>query len=516
MIVITSGQYLKLEIQNEVGKLPPAFSFMQNKRLYDFQIKLLKKYWKDEKIILSLPESFEIPFSDQAYLNSSEIVIIRCNEELLLGENLSNIISEFNPRTLKILHGDTFFEELHIDANAIAVSKPVEIADWHAFENNQNNSNLVWAGFFNLDNPENFDRNLKENNYIFHDALNKYSQIYGVKEIEINPWYDFGHIEGFHKSREKYTTERSFNDLSVSKYEVTKSSANKNKIKDEYDWFNNTPDHLKKYLPNVFAFKESDNKSSYSMNYVNGFSISELMLFSNLNEVKWNLILNEVHSLLFHQKEFLPANAKQFAEENFNYLFLVKNMERLDLLKESSFLDKNETIFLNGLSIGSIDNIFKDLTNLVKKFDPIPAYVHGDLCLSNIIYKARGNTITIIDPRGSANIHSCCVGDQRYDIAKLAHSIFWDYDRVICDDISFSRDKNNFIEHESKLNYSQEILKKLCLKKNETSIMLRSDIKAITALLFMTMIPLHADSRNRQNSLFGIGLKIYQDLVEQK
>ena len=79
MIFIPSSQYLRIEIQNEIGNLPPTFSFLQNRRLYEFQVDLLKQYWKDEKIILSLPESFEIPEVDLQKLDSLEVEVFRDN-----------------------------------------------------------------------------------------------------------------------------------------------------------------------------------------------------------------------------------------------------------------------------------------------------------------------------------------------------------------------------------------------------------------------------------------------------
>ena len=53
--------------------------------------------------------------------------------------------------------------------------------------------------------------------------------------------------------------------------------------------------------------------------------------------------------------------------------------------------------------------------------------VHGDLCLSNILYDLRSRVCKLLDPRGSfgvAGIH----GDPRYDVAKLYHSVYGLYD----------------------------------------------------------------------------------------
>ena len=58
--------------------------------------------------------------------------------------------------------------------------------------------------------------------------------------------------------------------------------------------------------------------------------------------------------------------------------------------------------------------------------------VHGDLCLSNILYDLRSRICKLLDPRGSfgaAGIY----GDPRYDVAKLYHSIYGLYDFITND-----------------------------------------------------------------------------------
>ena len=77
--------------------------------------------------------------------------------------------------------------------------------------------------------------------------------------------------------------------------------------------------------------------------------------------------------------------------------------------------------------------------------------VHGDLCLSNILYDLRSRICKLLDPRGSfgaAGIY----GDPRYDVAKLYHSIYGLYDFIANDlfhvsingagAVEFARDRN--------------------------------------------------------------------------
>ena len=49
--------------------------------------------------------------------------------------------------------------------------------------------------------------------------------------------------------------------------------------------------------------------------------------------------------------------------------------------------------------------------------------MHGDFCLSNILYDLRSRICKLLDPRGSFGA-SGIYGDPRYDVAKLYHSVY--------------------------------------------------------------------------------------------
>lgn len=514
MILIPSSQFLKIEIQNEIGKLPPSFSFLQNRRLYHFQLDLLRKYWKNEKVVMTLPNEFTPNVSDADAILSREIKVYKSSSNISLGKHIADMIILEKPETIKILHGDTLFLELPIDNDVIVISSPQEQAKWDG-KDPLDLSDLVWAGYFSFSDPMLFLTLLESNNFEFNKAVKSYSTKKKVNLVENNNWFDFGHLEGFHKSRQKFTTERSFNSLEINKYEVTKISSKKSKIKEEFTWFKNTPNHLQKFLPNVYDHIEASHEASYTMNYISGFSLSELMLYSNLEKFKWEKIINEIDQLLSLQSLYLPKNSISLAEKNIHDILNKKNPDRIDQIIQSKFINY-EKLELDGKSLGSIKEIMSLLADYVLAYEPIPAHCHGDLCLSNMIYLSRGNLLKIIDPRGMKDDDDSIVGDKRYDLAKLAHSIVWGYDRVLSGEIAFVKKGNKFI-NKTKINSNsnQKTLTKLILSKENLKLIYREDIQALTAMLFLTMIPLHADSPSRQISLFGNGLKIF-DQVSRK
>ena len=516
MILIPSSQYLRAEIQNEIGKLPPSFCFLQNKRLFTFQLELLRNNFKNENIIISLPSDYKIQKSDEASIHSFGAEIYYSSPEISLGHHIAQIISEENPKSLKILHGDTLFQKIPIEDNVVVVSSPHEFADWDSNETSDD-SDLVWAGYFSISDPLIFLEMIRLNNFLFNKAINSYSERIPLKQVEINDWYDFGHLESLHKSREKFTTERSFNSLLINKYEVKKTSSKILKLNEEYTWFKKMPEHLQKFLPNTYGYKVQNNYASYKLNFISGFSLSELMLHSALNENKWKKIINEINYFFRLQVEKLPDNSLDLAKDNIDYILHKKNLDRIDEIIQSGFISDSEELIIDNYSVGTIHDLVSWLTEIVLSYDCIPAYCHGDLCLSNMIYLSRSNILKLIDPRGILEDKESAVGDQRYELAKISHSVMWDYDRIIAGDVTFIKHKDSFSETTKiPLNKNQEILKKLLINDEITKLILRDDIQSLTALLFISMIPLHADSFEKQISLFANGLKICKKIKQKK
>lgn len=87
MILITSAKYVNPELQSEFGKIPPSFLPLGGKRLYEYQEKLFENH--NDKIFLSLPESFKVSKSDKKKLDLLNITILKVADGLSLGESIS-------------------------------------------------------------------------------------------------------------------------------------------------------------------------------------------------------------------------------------------------------------------------------------------------------------------------------------------------------------------------------------------------------------------------------------------
>jgi len=142
---------------------------------------------------------------------------------------------------------------------------------------------------------------------------------------------------------------------------------------------------------------------------------------------------------------------------------------------------------------------------------------HGDLCFSNILYDFRVQSVRLIDPRGTLDEQTFTpYGDGRYDIAKLYHSVIGRYDFIMAGnyhlDIIGKSSINFRISHHPVLNNIGAQL-----MENRAFGYDKEEIIPIMINLFISMLPLHADSDTRQIALIANALRLfkeYKDLLK--
>jgi hypothetical protein len=127
------------------------------------------------------------------------------------------------------------------------------------------------------------------------------------------------------------------------------------------------------------------------------------------------------------------------------------------------------------------------------------------------LYDQRNRIVRIVDPRGGFGAYDI-YGDPRYDIAKLCHSIEGDYDFIVNSLFSLEQADHelNFNVHlQHKHSQIKSLFRKRLLSKWKINY---EQIKLIESLLFLSMVPLHADRFNSQLAFISRGLEIFTDV----
>lgn len=483
MILITSGAYIDSSLASEFGNIPPCMLPVQNKRLYEHQIELIRnQFGYNEKIVISLPNSYHIDEYDFNKINELNVEVVKVDESLSLGESISSILCNIEDYSIYILHGDTLFSNLSKELDVCSVGKSYAFYNW-SYTNF--NYGAIRTGFFSFSSSNALLKNLVKHNYNFNYI------ICNLKEIELEGWLDFSLTSTYYKSISKFTTQRVFNNLSITEYSVTKSSKDNIKMQAESNWLSNIPVQLKRYVPQIYE-KKND---SYTVEYLYNSSLANIFVFGNLDINSLKDILERCIEYINLEKQYKPDT-----RIDTNYLYTEKTLSRL------SYLNLDENYIINGVQVGSIREIIEDLDNYIDKdCYKYNSIMHGDLCFSNILYDSRSNHIKLIDPRGVDNKRNISIyGDWRYDVAKLAHSIIGKYDFIIANRFKYkentSTDIEFDIEYDNKIEELEIYFDKFFDFKMYYSIMIN---------LFLSMIPLHSDNILRQKAMLANALDLY-------
>ncbi len=134
--------------------------------------------------------------------------------------------------------------------------------------------------------------------------------------------------------------------------------------------------------------------------------------------------------------------------------------------------------------------------------------VHGDYCLSNILYDMRSRVVKFIDPRGSFG-EKGIYGDPRYDVAKLYHSVYGLYDFMVQDLFRVSINNDQIELELAPRSQHKEINKRF--EKVFFADFSHKEVLLITALLFLSMPALHYDHPNRQVAMFSRGIMLLNE-----
>ena len=312
---------------------------------------------------------------------------------------------------------------------------------------------------------------------------------------------------------------RSFNniDLNLQKGTLIKTSTNIDKFLSEIKWYLNIPSSLQYALPRIFDYSLNKTKPFIKMEYYSYKSLHELFIKNNLSLENWKQIFDILKMVNDEMKSFKTYNTEKI-DTSLKEIYIHKTINRLNQLKsQNDFLIffNNPIIYNNKdyYSLSDIINIIssKDFYDKNIKSSNYFNIIHGDLCFPNILIDNNLKFIKLIDPRGEFGSYST-YGDNRYELAKILHSIDGCYDFIIEDlfDIDIINNKIN-IDFFITSSYLPKLFKKCFnLTFNEFN-----EIKLIESLLFLSMIPLHSDNKNRQMTMLAIGTKLFYEAYNE-
>jgi dTDP-glucose pyrophosphorylase len=366
------------------------------------------------------------------------------------------------------------------------------------------------CGLYCLNNIEVFNNisTLEDNTQII-DLLQYYNKENRLTVKKTDEWLDFGHIDKYYISKKRLIQSRGFNHLEYDDLLgiITKKSENKEKFRSEIRWQLELPKNIKVLAPRVLDYSLGE-APFIAMEFYSYPTLAEIWLFSELNDKMYFSIIDRLFKIL----ELFSTNKKDVSKSDYHHIYIDKTIKRIQNIENTSILKllESDTIYINGKLLQNWKQLEKKIFHLINELytKKDNCFIHGDFCLSNLLYDLRSGIVRLIDPRGMWG--SSENGDIKYDIAKLRHSICGDYDYIVNDlfSVKSTSDKIKY----TIFNSDRETIKNYFDSKLSNYYNL-NQIKLIEGLLFLSMIALHKDNEKRQLVMYAKSIELLNQVV---
>lgn len=350
---------------------------------------------------------------------------------------------------------------------------------------------------------------LQESANQMSDLLYAYNEKDPIYAVCTDDWIDFGHIDTLSEARHRLLQPRYFNQLKVNPTlnTIRKVSQRSQKLRDEIDWYRELPSDLKVLTPRLISVREDGDQVELVQEHYGYPSLAELYVFGEIHNEAWNSILErllEIHGAFRAYKGALRR-------DEFASIYVDKTFQRLNEFEPIDpelvrLFDASELV-INGRAYPGWRHYEAQLRLGAEELcDTAEATaIHGDFCFSNILYDLSHQIVRLIDPRGRFG-RKGVYGDPRYDLAKLRHSVCGYYDYIVSDMFDLSVTERG-VEFEVFATKAAPILASSFDRIVERRGLEAESIRLIEALLFLSMLPLHADHPSRQKAMYVTAVK---------
>jgi dTDP-glucose pyrophosphorylase len=338
-----------------------------------------------------------------------------------------------------------------------------------------------------------------------------------IRAVPAGDWLDCGNPDMQALSHQALLQARAFNELKIDPVlgTITKRSRDSEKFINEINYLRLLPPDLAVLFPRLLHYSTAWSDPWAEMEYYGYPTLSEVFLFENVDPGVWERIfahLGEVVRGAFgkHARP-LPAGAVR-------EMYVGKTRRRLESMTcapELAALVRHEgEVSVNGRKMANLPLLWPRIESEVARLErgAQGAVVHGDLCLSNILYDLRSRICKLIDPRGSFG-QVGIYGDPRYDVAKLWHSVHGLYDFITNDLFRVSIDGTNVELSIRATSAHREIEDRFARVFFNGGGFARNDVQLIAGLLFASMPALHYDHPPRQLAMYVRALQLFHECL---
>lgn len=541
LLLVPSAIEVPDQLRLDVGPIPTGMIPLDGQPMLEHLAEAYNDY--DLTRVVAVGESVDL-IMNYVSRSSYQWRVVDVSETSSLGETVYTALDALDvddrfDRSLYINFADTLVSPLRpvTDHSVVSYQERDRSYRWTTFEiddgrianptrknkRTPGSPKACFTGQFGLENANLFYQALQETSDetscgidYFYRGLLTYLESTEYELYEPDSWLDVGHLDTYHRAKKRFLNAREFNDLKTNgKNVLTKRSDDPLTLIDEITWYNNIPTELQPYLPRIYDYSTDREDPYLKIEYIGYPLLSDLQLYASHGQHIWDNIFQRLFSLHREFQSFTVDACTTSIQQALREIYIEKTRRRLERLRDDDrfqpFFDA-PSVQINGTSYPSLNNILDGLEDVVigsglLRRDSL-SVIHGDLCFPNVLYDPRNEILKLIDPRGrfgQFDIH----GDPRYDFAKLRHSVVGHYEHLI--NGQFEVSSESVPAEASYTIYTTEAQDR---REDRFDSFLSTEtdgdvsaIKLIEALLFLSMVPLHGDSFDRQQCMLAQGIE---------
>jgi hypothetical protein len=336
-----------------------------------------------------------------------------------------------------------------------------------------------------------------------------------LRTVPAKEWLDCGNPDRQAASHQALLQKRAFNELSINPVlgTITKRSRHTEKFLDEINYLRLLPRDIAVLFPRVVDYSTEWNNPHLTMEYYGYPTLAEVLVFENIDPGIWEQVFLHLRSIVLQE---FSRHRRPLAAHVLHEMYLAKTQKRLQELSDHPLLGElvgsAGSVLINGEELASLPALWGRIEEAVEVLaqNVQGTLVHGDLCLSNILYDLRCRVCKFIDPRGSFGIPGL-YGDPRYDIAKMYHSAYGLYDFITNDLFDVNIEGNEItldirvrpLHHDVCRRFERTFFKEFD----------RREILLLTGLLFASMPALHYDVPKRQIAMYARAVQLLNEAL---
>lgn len=220
---------------------------------------------------------------------------------------------------------------------------------------------------------------------------------------------------------------RYFNSLEENAYTLTKRSANKEKIRAEYTFYQLLPEDMKHWFVQPYSFVEKESEASYCMERLHMTDLAIKWVHGSMDRSEFSELMDQYFYFFSCRHE--RSCSKEAFQKARKALYEDKVVSRIaDLKAMPEYEVIGKMLSAAGEDLDEYISKYMDLKTKVEKDGNCrQAIGHGDPCFANALYNKTTKTLKFIDPKGALKEEDLWT-DPYYDVAKLSHSVCGRYD----------------------------------------------------------------------------------------